>query len=161
MARIDLPAYLAGIHKRTRRLLDLIPESDIEWRPGPGRMSFGELIRHIAGIERWVYAEVARGSASCYPGNAEALAAGKAASIAYFDALHADADAILRPMLDGVDAHLVTTPSSVQMPLSRWLLLLAEHEIHHRGQLYMLLGQRGVRTPPIFGLTAEQLEEMR
>ncbi len=36
---------------------------------------------------------------------------------------------------------------------------MAEHEIHHRGQLYMYLGMLGVETPPIYGLTSEEVAE--
>jgi uncharacterized damage-inducible protein DinB len=32
-----------------------------------------------------------------------------------------------------------------------------EHEAHHRGQIYLMLALRGVSTPPLFGLTSEQV----
>ena len=35
---------------------------------------------------------------------------------------------------------------------------MTEHEIHHRGQLYLYLGILGVATPPIFGLTEEEVK---
>ena len=31
------------------------------------------------------------------------------------------------------------------------------HEIHHRGQLYTMLGMLNVPTPPIFGLTSDDV----
>jgi uncharacterized damage-inducible protein DinB len=31
------------------------------------------------------------------------------------------------------------------------------HEVHHRGQIYMYPGILGVKTPPIFGLTSEEV----
>ncbi len=34
---------------------------------------------------------------------------------------------------------------------------MVEHEVHHRGQLYLMLGMVGVETPPIFGLTSEEV----
>ncbi len=37
----------------------------------------------------------------------------------------------------------------------KWLRLLPEHEIHHRGQIYVYLAMLGIETPPIFGLTSE------
>jgi uncharacterized damage-inducible protein DinB len=37
---------------------------------------------------------------------------------------------------------------------------MVEHEIHHRGQIYVYLSMLGVKTPPIFGLTSEQLKEL-
>jgi uncharacterized damage-inducible protein DinB len=35
---------------------------------------------------------------------------------------------------------------------------MLEHEAHHRGQLYFILGLRGISTPPIFGLTSEDVQ---
>ena len=37
---------------------------------------------------------------------------------------------------------------------------MVEHEIHHRGQLYLYLGMLGVPTQPIFGLTSEQVRSV-
>ena len=34
---------------------------------------------------------------------------------------------------------------------------MVEHEIHHRGQIYMYLGILGIETPPIYGLTSEEV----
>jgi uncharacterized damage-inducible protein DinB len=36
---------------------------------------------------------------------------------------------------------------------------MIEHEIHHRGQLYLYLGLLDVPTPPIYGLTSEEVRE--
>jgi uncharacterized damage-inducible protein DinB len=32
-----------------------------------------------------------------------------------------------------------------------------EHEIHHRGQVYIYLSLLGVATPPLYGLTSEEV----
>ena len=34
---------------------------------------------------------------------------------------------------------------------------MLEHEAHHRGQIYLMLGMLGVATPPIYGLTSEEV----
>jgi uncharacterized damage-inducible protein DinB len=34
---------------------------------------------------------------------------------------------------------------------------MIEHEVHHRGQIYLILGMLGVETPPIYGLTSEEV----
>jgi uncharacterized damage-inducible protein DinB len=39
----------------------------------------------------------------------------------------------------------------------KWLRLLPEHEIHHRGQLYLYLAMAAVPTPPLYGMTSEQV----
>ncbi len=45
------------------------------------------------------------------------------------------------------------------MRVWKWLRLMVEHEIHHRGQLYEMLGQMGVETPPLYGLTEPEVRE--
>src|ERR1022692_672281 len=47
-------------------------------------------------------------------------------------------------------------------PMTTWKLLrsMVEHEVHHRGELYALLGVLGVSVPPLYGLTSEQLREI-
>ena len=34
---------------------------------------------------------------------------------------------------------------------------MVEHEVHHRGQIYTYLGLLDVPTPPLFGLTSEEV----
>jgi uncharacterized damage-inducible protein DinB len=34
---------------------------------------------------------------------------------------------------------------------------MIDHEAHHRGQIYMLLGLLDVSTPPLFGLTEDEV----
>ena len=49
------------------------------------------------------------------------------------------------------------TPAGNPITTWKWLRAMCEHEIHHRGQLYTYLGVLGVETPPLFGLTSEEL----
>ena len=35
-----------------------------------------------------------------------------------------------------------------------------EHEIHHRGEIYVYLDMLGVKTPPLYGMTSEQVREL-
>ena len=39
----------------------------------------------------------------------------------------------------------------------KWLRAMAEHEAHHRGQIYLMLGMLEVPTPPLYGLTSEEV----
>jgi uncharacterized damage-inducible protein DinB len=34
---------------------------------------------------------------------------------------------------------------------------MVEHEAHHRGQIYLYLGLLDVPTPPLYGLTSEEV----
>ena len=54
----------------------------------------------------------------------------------------------------------VATVGGVEMRAWKWLRLMIEHEIHHRGQLYSVLGQMGVATLPLYGLTEPEVEAL-
>jgi uncharacterized damage-inducible protein DinB len=45
----------------------------------------------------------------------------------------------------------------MDMTVWKWLRAMTEHEIHHRGQIYLYLGILGVPTPPLYGLTSEEV----
>jgi len=51
----------------------------------------------------------------------------------------------------------VTTPGGATLAAWKWLRSMAEHEAHHRGQIYVMLRLCGVETPPLFGLTSEEV----
>jgi uncharacterized damage-inducible protein DinB len=149
--------YLGSVHARTRRVVALIPPDDLEWAPAPGKFSFGDLVRHLAGIERWMYAETVHGRPSRYPGHGHQLAGGFEATLAYYDRLHGESRALFAALDDAALDRKATTPAGSPITTWKWLRAMLEHEAHHRGQLYLMLGLRGVPTPPIYGLTSEEV----
>ena len=153
----ELNEYLDRVHERTRRVVALIPRDDIEWAPAPQWFTFGGLVRHLAGIERWMFAENAHGRPSRYPGHGRELADGYEAVMAYYDRLHDEARALFASLDDAALARRVTTPGGASITAWKWLRSMIEHEAHHRGQLYLMLAMRGVTTPPLYGLTSEEL----
>jgi uncharacterized damage-inducible protein DinB len=147
------------VRGRTRRVVDLIPDDRLEWTWQAGKFTLGDLVRHLAGIERDMYAENARLRPSRYRGHGRELADGPAAVRAYFDRLHQESMEIFRSLSDADLEVKCETPAGARLSVGKWLRLMVEHEIHHRGQLYMALGILGVETPPIYGLTSEQVRE--
>jgi len=150
--------YLDRVHARTRRIVVRVREDDLEWHAAPGRFSPGELIRHLAGIERFMYAETVHGRPSAYPGHARDLADGLDATIAYYDRLHAESRSLFSSLSDARLSEKCETPAGTPITVGKWLRAMIEHEAHHRGQLYFILGLRGVETPPIYGLTSEEVQ---
>lgn len=151
--------YYEGIRERTRRVVACVPDERIDGRPAPGRFSCADLIRHLAAIERYMFAENVAGRPSAYPGHGPELADGPEAVRAYFEDRHAESMAIFR----GLDADALQrtcpTPGGATIRTWKWLRAMVEHEVHHRGQLYEMLGRIGVPTPPIFGLTSDQVRD--
>ena len=151
--------YFENIRARTIRVASLIPPDRIEWTHRPGAFTLGGLVRHLAATERWMFAENVRGKPSRYPGHGRELADGLPAVRAFLGRCHAETVEILRGLSDADLREKCVTPAGATLSVGKWLRRLVEHEIHHRGQIYMALGLLGVATPPIYGLTSEQVRE--
>ncbi len=149
--------YWENVRGRTRRLVLLIPEDRIEWGPVAGKFGLGDLVRHLAAIERDMYAETVRGRPSRYQGCGRDRAEGLAEVVAFFDRLHAESMALFRELTDEALERKCMTPAGNPMATWKWLRAMIEHEAHHRGQIYLMLGMLGVPTPPLYGLTAEEV----
>jgi uncharacterized damage-inducible protein DinB len=157
---MELPAfldYLRSVHGRTRRVITCIPSSLLEWSPAAGKFSFGDIIRHLAGIERWMFAENAQRRPSRYAGHGRDLADGFENVIAYYDRLHEESWAIFAALDTATLQEKCITPAGRPITIWKWLRAMLEHEAHHRGQIYLMLGLHGVPTPPIYGLTSEEV----
>jgi len=151
--------YYDKVRARTLRVVECIPPAQIEWTIKEGAFTLGDIVRHLGAIERHMYAENAQFKPSRYTGCGQELASGFDNVLQYLNDTHAESMTIFR----GLSAEDVNkkceTPGGVKITLWKWLRLMAEHEIHHRGQLYIYLNVLGVKTPPIYGLTSEQVAE--
>lgn len=160
MVIADVPPfldYLSRIRGRTLAVARAIPEDRLEWRPHDGAFSFGDILRHLAAIERYMYAENARLAPSRYPGHGRELADGYAAVFAYVDRMHAEAVAIFAALSPADLQRRCVTPGGAEIPVWKWLRAMVEHEVHHRGQIYVYLAMLGIHGPPIYGLTSEEV----
>lgn len=150
--------YWSSIRARTKRVGACIPAAQLEWSPTPGKWSFGDLLRHLGGIERGMYAETAAGRPSAYPGHGAELAVGLDAVMGYLDRCHAESMEIFRALTSAQWEGKCLTPARTPITTWKWLRAMVEHEAHHRGQMYMMLAQIGVKTPPLYGLTEEEVK---
>jgi uncharacterized damage-inducible protein DinB len=134
-----------------------IPPESLEWSPRAGAFTLGDLVRHLATIQRFMYAETVAGRPSRYPGCGRELADGYEAVLAYLDRLDQESRAIVGSLSDADLTRKCRTPAGSEITTWKWLRAMCEHEVHHRGQIYLLLGMLGVATPPLFGLTSEEV----
>jgi uncharacterized damage-inducible protein DinB len=151
--------YWSSVRARTRRVVDVIPADRFDWSAAPGRWSFADIVRHLGAIERWMYAETVSGRPSRYAGHGADLAEGPEAVRAYLDRMHAESVAIFGQLTPERLAGKCLTPAGTPITVAKWLRAMVEHEAHHRGQLYMMLNLLGVPTPPLYGLTEEEVVE--
>jgi uncharacterized damage-inducible protein DinB len=158
MDTVEFLSYFDKVRERTLRVARVIPPERLEWSWSEGRFTFGDILRHLGAIERWMFAENARLLPSLYPGHGRELADGWDQTFAYLARMHAEALAIFRALSPEDWQRRCTTPGGTQLAVWKWLRSMVEHEIHHRGQLYVYLAMLGVPTPPLYGLTSEQVQ---
>jgi uncharacterized damage-inducible protein DinB len=149
--------YYERVHERTLRVARCIPRDKLEWTFQAGRFTLGDLLRHLAGVKRFMWAENARFQPSRYPGHERELADGYDAVFAYCDRLHRESAEIFRSLTDEDLQKKTATVGGAGITLGKWLRAMIEHEAHHRGQIYLYLAMLGVRTPPLYGLTEEEV----
>lgn len=150
-------AYLESVRARTMRAVLAIPPERIEWAPREGGWTFGDLVRHLGAIERWMFVENAAGRPSRYPGHGRELADGYEATVAYLERMHAESVGVLRALSPEDLRRPAVTPAGASLPAWKWLRAMIEHEIHHRGQIHLMLSLIGAPNPPMYGLTEEEV----
>ena len=149
--------YVENVRERTLRVARCIPPDKIEWSCAPGKFTLGDLVRHIAVAERHMFAETIQGRPSRYTSHGLELANGREAVLAFLERLHAESREIFARLSDEELQGKCKTPGGAEIPVWKWLRAMVEHEIHHRGQIYIYLGILGVPTPPLYGLTSEEV----
>src|SRR5271168_502993 len=151
--------YFETIRERTLRVLRAVPPEKLEWRHAPDVFSCGDLARHLAAVERYTFTEGVLGRPSRYQGCGPELADGHANVIAFLERMHGESVEVLKNLTPEQLAGKGLSPQGV--PITAWKLLRAmvEHEVHHRGEMYVYLALLGVPRPPLYGVTEQELRQ--
>lgn len=149
--------HFERVRQRTRRVAACIPEDRVEWAHKPNAFTLGDLVRHIGVTERYMWAENVHNRPSRYTSHGPELAAGRDAVIAFLDRMHEESMALFRALTPEALGGTCSTPEGTSIRTWKWLRAMSEHEIHHRGQIYLMLNMLDVPTPPLYGLTSEQV----
>jgi uncharacterized damage-inducible protein DinB len=149
--------YFGRLHQRTMRVVRCIPPDKVDWRFREGKWTIGDLARHIAVINRYMFVETLQGRPSRYAGCGRELAESYDEIISLMEGLHGESVEMLSSLTD-LEAKC-TTPDGAAMAKWKWMRAMVEHEIHHRGQIYIYLAMLDVPTPPLYGSTSEQVME--
>ncbi len=135
--------------RATRRALESIPDDRLDFRPVPEMMSARDLALHIAGNYSFLAAGLGENRwslesfavAGSFQNTGEIMEA--------FDAIYRRLCAQLASFPDdGFD--LVVKPFGIEQKISSMARDVAEHEIHHRGQLYVYLRLMGIKPPDLY-----------
>jgi len=158
--REDFLQLYEQVRERTMRLVRAIPPDKVEWTCREGAFTLGDLARHLAATERYVFVECSNGRPSKYKTCGRELADGRDNVIAFMEHLHAESMDILRGMSDEDWLKKGTSPECKPVTAWRMLRAMIEHEAHHRGQMYTYLGILGVPVPSLYGLNEGQLKSL-
>jgi uncharacterized damage-inducible protein DinB len=153
--------YSSRVRDRTRRLAACIPPEQVEWTYKTGAFTLGDLVRHIAVTERYIWAETVHNRQVAYVSHGRELADGRDAILSFFDRLHEESLAQFRALTPAMLEGKCLTPAGTPLTTWKWLRMMPEHEIHHRGQLYTMLSILNVPTPPLYGLTSDDVKARR
>jgi len=87
----------------------------------------------------------------------DSLNDGYDAIIDFMRRMHAESMEIFRSLSDADFDAKCMTPGGAELRIGKWLRSMIEHEVHHRGQIYLYLSMLGIETPPLYGLTEEEV----
>jgi len=154
----DFIRYFESIRRRTLNYARLVPPDRLGWSPGQGEFTCAHILRHILATERMFVRAALEGRWN-YEGHESEEEGGLDELLALFETVHAE---VMRALAQLPDANLDAPrpgPKGDGQPVKawRWLMAMAEHEIHHRSQLAVYLSMLGVQPPHIFGLGVEDL----
>jgi uncharacterized damage-inducible protein DinB len=149
--------YFESVRERTLRVLRAVPPEKMEWRHAADVFSCGDLARHIAATERYTFTENVLGRPSRYQGCGPELASGHENVVVFMERMHRETIEMLKDLRPEDLNRKGLSPQGV--PVTAWKLLRAmiEHEVHHRGEMYVYLALLGVPRPPLYGATEADL----
>jgi uncharacterized damage-inducible protein DinB len=149
-------SYFEGVRRRTLKFCSMVPESQIDWAPKPREFTCGDIVRHLAASEQ-MFASVALTGRWIYPGHERSLGADLRGALAYLDASHTSAVAALGTLSDDALTERRDVIAGRMIETWRVLILMVEHEIHHRSQISSYLSLMGVEPPQLYGLRLEDV----
>jgi uncharacterized damage-inducible protein DinB len=163
----DVGAYLRffdGVRRRTERDIAALPPAAAAWRPpqiaGERGWSIGDIVGHV-GVSRIYFANAYRNEGwvwpkpECDPNDQRTWLPWLTASAArYVELLKDTPNGWLTRRIDMID-----TPGAT---LSGWrlLMMMVEHEVHHRSQIDAYAGLQGWPVPDIFNRSAEAISAL-
>lgn len=151
--------------KKTRKLLEAIPDHDPNFKPHEKSMPLNRLAGHVADLPRWIAVTIETDHLAMEPGEGTKYyyleKNGRDALLAKFDEHVAQARAALASTND---QHLAghwkfIYAGHTVLDMSRTLVLTdvcKNHLIHHRAQLTVYVRLLGGKVPGLYGPSADE-----
>ena len=164
----DIASYLRffdGVRRRTERDIAALPPAAAAWRPpaleGEAGWNIGEIVAHIGGT-RLYFASAYRGEGWIWAKVEEDMADQRN----WLRWLATSAERYVALLRETPEAWLTRRIEMIDTPggtLSGWrlLMMMLEHEVHHRSQIDTYAGLEGWPVPDIFGRSAESIDALQ
>ena len=155
----DYLRYFDAVHRRALRDVNALPPEADGWAPaageGEGAWSINTLVGHVAGA-RLYFASAYRGEGWISPMPPDVSrrdlweSALESSAVKFHEALAGTPDAWLQRKVQMIDS---------DGALSGWrvLMMMLEHDIHHRSQIDTYAGMNGWPVPDIYARSAETI----
>lgn len=150
-------SYFDGIRRRTLNYIKAVPPDRLDTSPREGEFTPREIVLHIATTEK-MFAGVFINSIWKFDDNhAEHKADSLDQLVAYLEQTHTDTMNALRQVSDSELDQQRPTLEKATLKAWRVLMMMVEHEVHHRSQLAVHLALMGVEPPQVFGMGVEDV----
>jgi uncharacterized damage-inducible protein DinB len=159
----DFLRYFDAVHRRAMRDIGALPEEADGWAPAVGEgeqgWSINTLVGHMAG-SRLYFANAYRGEGWISP-----MPPDVSERLSWLPALAESATVLHAALVDTPDAWLQRKVAMIDSEgaLSGWrvLMMMVEHDIHHRSQIDTYAGINGWAVPDIYGRSAETIGSLQ
>lgn len=147
----DFREHLIRYRAVTLQTLDLVTDEQLEWRPGPDHYMLGQLLLHIAQTEDFQVRGLLEGDWDYERVRFPSPMPDREGIRTFFEGVRDRTLQALEQVTEDELDRIVELEAEGQpeFTLRSWLWYVLEHEIHHKGQIWVYLRQMGI-TPPFF-----------
>ena len=157
----DLLQELEQEAPAARRVLERVPDKQLDWKPHEKSMTLGQLAMHVANLPGAIAEISTKSSFDVKTPIPRPDATSTSQVLALFDESIARAKTILSGMSDD---QLATPWSMMKGSQELWSIprgaflrsVMLNHWYHHRGQLTVYLRQTGALVPAVYGDSADE-----
>lgn len=145
----ELFGHWGVVRRGLVRALDSLADEQLEFVPREGLWSLGTVARHIAVAEEGWFRYVVIRERDGWPD----YAVEDYPTVESIKGLLADVRARTVAYLEGIDVadvdRVIETPWGEKLSIREIVWHVLEHEIHHRGEIYLMLGLLGMEAPDV------------
>ncbi len=149
MTAKDIYRYWPQVRQSLYQVMDMVTDAQLDFCPREGLWSLGTVARHIAEVEDGWFRHLVTHELADWPH----FDASDYATVASIKELLAEVHARTLTYLEALDEETLVRPFELPglgQTTIRWVAWhVLEHEIHHRGEIFMMLGLLGMEAPDV------------